>query len=133
MGLDAIEPDRVARAIARWGERFLTKVFTPAERELCGGRVESLAGRFAAKEAVAKALGTGIGAIAWREVEVLADDHRRPTLHLHGTAASLALSLGLTRWAISVTHLRAVALAVVVGATGPARVSLSDAGNSERT
>lgn len=119
MGLDAIEPDRVARSIARWGERFLAKVFTPAERELCRGRAVSLAGRFAAKEAVAKALGTGIGAIGWRDIEILADERKRPIVYLHATAAARAAKLGLRHWSISLTHLRGVALAVAVASAAP--------------
>lgn len=122
VGLDAIEPERVARAVERWGEQFLSKVFTPAERELCRGRVLSLAGRFAAKEAVAKALGTGMGAIAWRDIEVLADDRRRPTVNLHGAAARLAAARGLSNWSISLTHLRGIALAAVVATSEPATV-----------
>lgn len=129
MGLDAIEPERVAKAVARWGERFLSKVFTPAELELCGGRVLSLAGRFAAKEAVAKALGTGIGAIAWRDIEVLADDGRRPTVHLRGSAADHAAVRGLSNWSISLTHLRGIALATVVATSGPATVPPPNAGS----
>lgn len=123
MGLDAIEPERIAKAVARWGEQFLSKIFTPAERELCGGRVLSLAGRFAAKEAVAKVLGTGVGDIAWRDIEVLADDRRRPTVHLRGAAAGLAAARGLSNWSISLTHLRGIALAAVVATSEPATVS----------
>ncbi|RLT56456.1 MAG: holo-[acyl-carrier-protein] synthase, partial [Chloroflexi bacterium] len=66
-GVDLVEIDRVAAVIGRWGDRFLTRVFTDAERAYCRGRVPELAVRFAAKEAVSKALGTGIVGMAWRD------------------------------------------------------------------
>ena len=114
VGIDAIEPTRIAALVARWGERFLGRVFTPAERALANGRSSSLAARFAAKEAVAKALGTGLGAVAWREIEVLSNERGRPVLILHGAAAARAAQLGLRHWSISLTHLADIALAVVV-------------------
>lgn len=114
VGIDAIEPSRVAALVARWGERFLGRVFTPAERAITGERSNSLAARFAAKEAVAKALGTGLGAVAWREIEILANERRRPILVLHGAAAERAARLGLRHWSVSLTHLADLALAVVV-------------------
>ena len=116
-GIDAIEPARVAALIARWGERFLGRVFTPAERAATRERPQSLAARFAAKEAVAKALGTGVGAVAWREIEVLTNARGKPVLLLHGAAAARASALGLRHWSVSLTHLAGVALALVV-ATG---------------
>lgn len=113
-GIDAIEPARIAATLARYGERFLGRVFTPAERALCRGRVNSLAARFAAKEAVAKVLGTGLGDIAWREIEVLANERGRPVVVLHGAAAERAALLGLAHWSVSLTHLAELALALVV-------------------
>jgi holo-[acyl-carrier protein] synthase len=119
-GIDAIEPARIAATIARWGERFLSRVFTPAERELCRDRATSLAARFAAKEATAKVLGTGLGDIAWREIEILANERGRPILVLHGAAAVRAADLGLRHWSVSLTHLAGLALALVVATTtGP--------------
>ncbi len=114
VGIDAIEPARIAALIARRGERFLERVFTPAERLLCRERPASLAARFAAKEAVAKALGTGIGLVSWREIEILANELGRPVLVLHGAAAARAAQLGLRHWSISLTHLAGIALAMVV-------------------
>ncbi len=114
VGIDAIEPARVVALAARWGERFLGRVFTPAERAASGERPASLAARFAAKEAVAKALGTGVGAVAWREIEILANARGAPVLVLHGAAAERAASLGLRHWALSLTHLAGIALALVV-------------------
>ncbi len=119
-GIDAIEPSRIAATIARWGERFLGRVFTPAERALCQDRIASLAARFAAKEATAKVLGTGLGAVAWREIEILANERGRPILILHGAAAARATALGLRHWSVSLTHLTGLALALVVAtAAGP--------------
>jgi holo-[acyl-carrier protein] synthase len=117
-GIDAIEPERIAAALARHGDRFLGRVFTHAERVLCRGRIHSLAARFAAKEAVAKVLGTGLGAIAWREVEILANERGRPVLVLHGAAAARAARLGLRHWSVSLTHLAGFALAMVVACAG---------------
>ncbi len=114
-GIDLVEIDRFAQAVARHGERLLQRVFTPLEREQCGGRVASLAARFAAKEAVAKALGTGIGAVRWVDIEVVNDDQGAPHLRLHGEAARQAVALGIAAWAISLSHSRGCAAAVVVG------------------
>ena len=127
VGIDAIEPTRIAALAARWGERFLGRIFTPAERALANGRSASLAARFAAKEAVAKALGTGLGAVAWREIEVLSNERGRPVLILHGAAADRAAQLGLHHWSISLTHLADIALAVVVASA--ARQSTHDYGS----
>jgi holo-[acyl-carrier protein] synthase len=113
-GADLIAIERVAAAIERHGERFLHRVYTNGELTACGGRVESLAARWAAKEAVAKALGTGIGDVGWREIEVLRDDCHCPHLRLHGAAATLAAARGLTQWSISLAHDRGMALAFVV-------------------
>lgn len=116
-GVDIIEIARLQHSLDRHGERFLQRVYTPAEIELYGDKVRSLAARWAAKEAVSKALGTGIGPVGWREIEVLEDDKRAPVLHLSGRAEKLAQELGLTEWAISLSHTDKLAIAFVV-ATG---------------
>jgi holo-[acyl-carrier protein] synthase len=82
-----------------------------------------LAARLAAKEAVGKALGTGIGEVGWREIEVICDNRGRPWLHLHGHAAALAGELGLAVWDISLTHTRSHAAAMVVAMAAPGRPS----------
>jgi holo-[acyl-carrier protein] synthase len=112
-----IEAARIERAIARHGERFYARFFTPAERAYCGDVPTRLAARIAAKEAVAKALGTGIGDVRWVDIEVLGDERRRPYLVLHGQAAALAAELGLHHWEISLSHTHELAIAFVV-ATG---------------
>lgn len=113
-GIDMIENKRVAEGIERLGERFLNRFFTPAERLDCDGKPHRLAARIAAKEAVAKALGTGIGDVSWQEIEILPDTRRRPVLYLHGAAARISDELGLTQWDISLTHTDEYASAVAI-------------------
>jgi holo-[acyl-carrier protein] synthase len=114
VGVDIIEIRRIARALERFGERFLARVFTPAEVAYCRGRVPELAARFAAKEAISKALGTGLVGIAWNEMEVLADRRGKPLVTLHGRALARAQALGLDEWAISLSHDDGRAIAFVV-------------------
>jgi len=116
-GIDIIEIPRIQAALDHHGVRFLQRVFTPAEIADCRGRADALAVRFAAKEATVKALGTGIGPVSWREVETLHKRSGEPYLLLHGRADQVAKSLGLTTWAVSLSHSRDNAIAVVV-ATG---------------
>ncbi len=113
-GVDLIEIARVEEVIARHGKHYLQRIYTPAELEYCGKRAESLAGRFAAKEAVAKALGSGIGDVAWKEIEVLGDEQNAPTLTLHGAAQDKAAQLGLTIWSVSISHSQSHSVAFVV-------------------
>lgn len=119
VGVDLVEVPRVEQALHRYGERFLRRVFTPAEVVYCRGRVPELAARFAAKEAAAKALGIGVRMLArdgveWQEVEVLGDQRGRPVLSLYGRAAERAAELGITQWAVSLSHTRQYAIACVV-------------------
>jgi len=116
-GIDIIEIPRIQSALDNHGDRFLQRVFTPAEIAECRGRADALAIRFAAKEATTKALGTGIGPVSWQEVETLQKISGEPYLILHGRAEQVAKYLGLTTWAISLSHSRDNAIAVVV-ATG---------------
>lgn len=114
-GIDIIEHERVAAGIERLGDRFLNRFFTQGELEDCDYKPFRLSARIAAKEAVAKALGTGIGDVSWKEIEVRVNNpRRRPTLHLYGAAAELAEELGLTEWDISLTHAETYAAAVAV-------------------
>lgn len=115
-GVDLIEIDRVIQAIDRHGDRFLKRVFTPQELAELKGNPASLAGRFAAKEAVAKALGTGIGQVVWQEIEILRGPAREPVLHLHGVAAELAAQKNLTSWSVSLSHTQTLAIAAVFAA-----------------
>jgi holo-[acyl-carrier protein] synthase len=113
-GVDLIEIARIEAVLSRQGKAWLERIFTPAEIEYCGKRAESLAGRWAAKEAVAKALGTGIGDVAWKEIEILGDEQNAPTLTLHGAAQSKAQELGLTNWSVSISHSQSHSVAFVV-------------------
>jgi holo-[acyl-carrier protein] synthase len=116
-GVDLIEISRIKEAIARHGDRYLKRIYTPAELEQCGRRAESLAGRFAAKEAVGKALGCGIGDVGWKEIEILGDEQNAPVLTLHGGAEKMAKEIGLSNWSVSISHSMSHVIALVV-ATG---------------
>jgi len=113
-GVDIIEVERIRRASARHGQRFYDRFFTQAEQNYCGTRQEAYAARFAAKEAVAKALGTGIGVIGWTDIEIVNDSNGMPELKLHGAAATLSEELGLVEWSISLSHTHEQAIASVV-------------------
>ncbi|HUY81921.1 MAG TPA: holo-ACP synthase [Acidobacteriaceae bacterium] len=117
-GIDVVEIDRIAASIDRFGDRFLTRVFTPQEIAYCQHKrhtaAESFAARFAAKEAAAKALGTGIQhGVTWTEIEVSRLPGQRPTLHFSGRARQIAERLGARHTALSLTHDRRVAIASV--------------------
>jgi len=118
VGVDIVELDRVDAALQRWGERFLRRVFTDREVAYCRGRVPELAVRFAGKEAVMKALGTGVRGIAWREIEILPMRGGKPLVFLHGRAQQRAAFLGLQDFAISLSHSRDFAVASVVSGAG---------------
>ncbi|GAB1470116.1 holo-ACP synthase [Chloroflexota bacterium] len=113
-GVDLIEISRIAEAIDRHGARFLDRVFTKLEQKDCSGRVSSLAARFAAKEAAAKALGCGIGDVGWLEIEIRSDENKAPYLVLHGEGERLAKQKELSNWAVSLSHTAEHAMAFVV-------------------
>lgn len=113
-GVDMLEIERLRETVERRGEHFMARIFTPTERAECGGNFQSLAARFAAKEAVSKALGTGIGDVSWQEIEILRAESGAPVLKLHGQAEKLAADLGLKTWAISLSHTHEHAVAVAV-------------------
>ncbi len=113
-GIDLIEIPRIRDAIERHGERFLARIFTEAERRESNGRVSSLAARFAAKEAVAKALGCGIGEVNWLDIEIRSDENKAPYLILYGEGERRANELGLSNWSVSLSHTIDQAVAFVV-------------------
>ncbi|MCX8061376.1 MAG: holo-ACP synthase [Anaerolineales bacterium] len=113
-GIDAVEIQRIEDVIQRYGERFLQRVFTLQEIRLYCSRPPSLAARFAAKEAVSKALGCGIGAVSWLDIEVTHDAAHQPCLVLHGKALQEAQTLGIQGWSVSLTHTQELAIAMVV-------------------
>ena len=118
LGTDLTEIARVRRSVERFGSRFLDRIYTPGEIAYCLRKkdaAESLAARFAAKEAGAKALGTGISrGVSWQEFEVRREPSGKPSLWLSGRAAELAAELGIDRLSLSLTHTRDLAMAVVI-------------------
>lgn len=118
LGTDLTEVARVRRSVERFGSRFLDRIYTPGELAYCLRKkdpAESLAARFAAKEAGAKALGTGIShGVTWQEFEVRREPGGKPSLWLSGRAAELAAQLGINRLSLSLTHTRDLAMAVVI-------------------
>ena len=115
VGIDIIEVDRVRKVYARHPERFLNRVFTPLEVLQCRGKIARLAGRFAAKEAISKALGTGLHGIAWQEMEVVQLRSGRPSVRLHGNAKRRAELLGLSAFDVSIADLAHLSIAIAVG------------------
>jgi holo-[acyl-carrier protein] synthase len=116
IGIDIVEIARLEKAIARRGEGFLQRVYTDSELKLYRTKLPSLAARFAAKEAVIKALGKPTSA-SLREIEILSDPSGKPVVNLYGKAQSQAQDLGLGKFAISLSHSREYAIALVSGET----------------
>jgi holo-[acyl-carrier protein] synthase len=125
-GVDLIEVERIDRAILRHGERFFQRFFTLRELVEASGYTPALAARFSAKEAVAKALGTGIGEVGWKDIEITKGVNKEPLLVLHGPAKKLAEELGLVHWTISLSHTHEHALAIAI-AMKPLSEGSSDA------
>lgn len=145
-GIDLVEVARIAAMLDEHGQRFLDRCFTPAEQAYKAGsrrRIEHLAARFAAKEAVLKALGTGLtGGINWTDIEVTNDDAGAPVLTLRGSARVAARRRGMLRWMVSLSHTDSLAMASVLAmgtragtlARGTKRVKKSPrAGAKKRT
>ena len=130
LGTDLTEIRRIEQSIARYGDRFLHRIFTTGEIAYCQRKKsfgESFAARFAAKEAGAKALGTGISyGVSWQEFEVRREASGKPSLHLSGRAEELAKALSIARISLSLTHTQGMALAVVIMETHP-RLAESEA------
>ena len=115
LGVDIIEIERITAAVLRWGDRFLNRIYTPNELAFSKGRFPQLAGRFAAKEAVMKALGTGLRGVSWREIEVTRKRGYPPEIQLHNRALLRSQALNLKSIAISISHSKNYAVAMVVG------------------
>ena len=113
-GVDLIEIDRFTDAHLRYKQRFLQRLFTTLELAENGENMASLAARFAAKEAVSKAFGTGIGAIMWHDIEIRRGASGEPVLHLYGSALRLAEEQHLHTWSLSLSHTQKHAIAFVV-------------------
>jgi holo-[acyl-carrier protein] synthase len=117
-GIDLVEISRIQQSVQRFGQRFLDRVYTTSEQAYClrkRNSAESLAARFAAKEAGAKALGTGISrGVSWLEIEVVREPSGRPTIRFHGRAAEIAKALDVAHVALSITHTSTLSMASVV-------------------
>jgi holo-[acyl-carrier protein] synthase len=117
-GIDLVEIERIRHSVERYGRRFLDRVYTAAEQAYCGRKrnaAESYAARFAAKEAGAKALGTGIShGVSWLEIEVVREPSGRPTIAFRGRAAEIGRRLRVAHAALSITHTGSLAMASVV-------------------
>lgn len=114
-GIDIVEIARIEKAMSRWRERFLKRIYTEKEIALCRNRASALAAHFAAKEAAMKALGTGTKVVGWQEIETLASPSGQPIVYLYGKAQSRAEEIGLKGLAISLSHSQEYAVASVVG------------------
>ncbi len=113
-GVDLVEISRFENLDPKIFVRFVNRVYTEAEKAICEDRFICLAGRFAAKEAVSKALGTGIGIIRWKDIEILRGELGEPVLVLHGKAQQIAKDKQLSNWAISISHGKEIAIAFVI-------------------
>jgi holo-[acyl-carrier protein] synthase len=119
-GIDIVETARLRKMIEEHGQHFLNRVFTPAEQQYCDRskkrRLEHYAGRFAAKEAVLKVLGTGWrGGIAWTDIEITKADSGQPKVLLTNECARIATELGIKKWHISISHIETHATASAIG------------------
>lgn len=119
IGVDIIEIGRIRESVSRWGTRFLSRIYTQRELAICKGNIDSLAARFAGKEAVMKALNSGQDSIVWREIEILSEENGKPKLILHGKALQMLDSLGLKALEISLSHSRDNAIALAIGIREP--------------
>ena len=119
-----VECDRLAESVDKLGQRFLDRVFTQAERDYCLPKrqaIQHLAGRFAAKEAVLKVLGTGwVGGIAWTDVEIRNEPSGQPKVHLSGECLRIARQIGLGEILLSISHVKSHAIASAIGLAAPA-------------
>jgi holo-[acyl-carrier protein] synthase len=113
-GIDLIEIERFTSVYQRYDQRLLRRLFTPTELAENEKNMASLAARFAAKEAVAKAFGTGIGRISWQDIEIRRGRSGEPVLHLHGAARKMAEEQNIHTWSLSLSHTQSHAIAIVV-------------------
>jgi holo-[acyl-carrier-protein] synthase len=115
LGIDIISVERIRRTLTRFGGRFVRRVLTPSEQRYVRDRAETLAGRWAAKEAVSKVLGLGVRGIGWRDIEIERLPTGQPAVRLHGRAAARAGQLGMARIAVSISHEADYAVAIAFG------------------
>jgi holo-[acyl-carrier protein] synthase len=115
LGIDIVKVERIRAALSRFGSRFSRRVLTEAEQRYVRDRPETMAGRWAAKEAVSKVLGLGVRGIGWRDIEIERMPTGQPAVRLHGRAAARAEQLGMDRIAVSITHESDYAVAIAFG------------------
>jgi holo-[acyl-carrier protein] synthase len=115
LGIDIVRVERIRSALERFGDRFVRRVLTLAEQRHVRGRAETMAGRWAAKEAVSKVLGLGVRGIGWRDIEIERLPTGQPAVRLHGRAAARAAQLGMGRVAVSISHEAEFAVAIAFG------------------
>lgn len=115
LGIDIVRVERIAAALRRFGDRFTGRVLTPDETAYVRGRPETLAGRWAAKEAVSKVLGLGVRGVGWRDIEIVRLPTGQPTVRLHHRAARRAEQLGISRVSVSISHEREYAVGIALG------------------
>src|SRR3954447_16860375 len=115
LGIDIIKVDRIRAALARFGPRFSDRVLTESEQRYVRGRPETMAGRWAAKEAVSKVLGLGVRGIGWRDIEIERLPTGQPAVRLHGRAQRRGEQLGMARVAVSISHEADYAVAIAFG------------------
>jgi holo-[acyl-carrier protein] synthase len=115
LGIDIVRVERIKRTLERFGTRFSQRVLTPGEQRYVRDRPETLAGRWAAKEAVSKVLGLGVRGIGWRDIEVERLPTGQPAVRLHGRAARRAEQMGMARIALSISHEADYAVAIAFG------------------
>jgi len=115
IGVDIIEIARIEEAVTNWGERFLNRIYTESELQLCCNDSSALAVRFANKEAVMKLLGTGVRGISWKEIETIAYPSGKPLVNLYGKAQTKAKELGIKGIAVSLSHCKDYAIAMAAG------------------
>lgn len=115
VGTDIIEIHRIEQAFLSWQSSFLRRIYTEAELQSCHNRASSLAARFAAKEAVMKALGTGTNEVKWRDIEILSNSEGAPVVQLHARAQRKAEENGIAKFSVTMSHCKEYAVAVVIG------------------
>ena len=119
IGIDLIDVDRIHTVLGRFPDRFRLRVLTESEQRYCGRKVERIAGRWAAKEAISKVLGLGVRGVGWREIEILPNRAGAPQVRLYERAARRATALDLEDVTVSISHERRMAVAVAVAHQRP--------------
>jgi len=117
-GIDLVRIGRIGKIIKRWGNNFSFRIFTPLERDYCekkkNNKFQSYAGKFASKEALLKALGLGLGGANWREIEITNNQLGQPIINISGKLKNIALTKGVNKYFISISHTKEYAIAQVI-------------------